>query len=217
MVNRAGRGLPLTRRAGSSSCGAEPTSLCSLFSGVAEQVRLPAPLGAHSRAAANAGGADQGHHGHAAVRRSGGHRHPGSVQGWQEMGFPLTPPSLPRLHFGALCPLQPAREVGLGRAHCPWGHGLPSARSPPPGVGTVQGSVRQLRPDPSAPRPAGSHALVPVGAEGASCRVGSQLILVPWKWRICVANTCSFPREARDLGGSCEHPSFYMLATDRGL
>lgn len=139
MVNRAGRGLPLTRRAGSSSCGAEPTSLCSLFSGVAEQVRLPAPLGAHSRAAANAGGADQGHHGHAAVRRSGGHRHPGSVQGWQEMGFPLTPPSLPRLHFGALCPLQPAREVGLGRAHCPWGHGLPSARSPPPGVGTCRG------------------------------------------------------------------------------
>lgn len=50
-----------------------------------------------------------------------------------------------------------------------------------------------------------------------SARPQSQLILVPCKWQICAAQTCSFPRETRNLGCLCEHTSFYMLATNPWL
>lgn len=72
-------------------------SLCSLPTGVAEQVWLSAPSGPRNRTAADTRGAIQGHRGHAAVRRPGGHWRPRSVLGVQwEMGANLASPKYPR-------------------------------------------------------------------------------------------------------------------------
>lgn len=134
---RARRGLPLPAVMAPGRwlfCGAElplHPSLYSLPAGVAEQVRLPAPSRPRHGAAADARGAVQGHRGHAAVRRPGGHWHPGSVLKVQwEMGeLSPVPPN---------CPLQPA-PLSWDRGRIPTARDPSVIPSPSPGRGHSRG------------------------------------------------------------------------------
>ena len=149
MLSRAGKGLPLTAVGApghGSSVGLNPhlqhPSLCSPPAGMAEQVRLPAPSGPRNRTAADTRGAVQGHRGHAAVRRPGGHRRPRSVLGvrW-EMGANLVSPKYP-------CSLPCCPGTG-GRILAAWGPSIIPLPSPSPSPVWAQQWVSV----PAIPRP----------------------------------------------------------------
>lgn len=186
---RAGRGRVPCR---SLTCTLVPA-------GVAEQVRLPVPAGPGRQAAADAGGAVQGSHRHAALWGPGGHRRAGSVLGGQLDTRSPSPPSRSLVVPSGL-------PTGCGRA------GLLS-----PGQDQGFLPVGAPRGRPRLPQVCAGHAqhlhwaagarTLPLGPGG---HPGPSLVL-PDRVPACAAQTPSL-LGTRKSGLSCEHPTFQTLA-----